>query len=483
MKLSFQLQQHTPIIHFQHQQQGATLRATELKPKLDLFLMEKMTGESGYKAKNAFAEQCENDASKRKYLVGAGKTQHLAFDYKVKIGKVRSDKVVLDGRTNRIPTFFADMGTKEESDKKALILANAPLRIEFFSLKKDLIQLIQKHFASFLSQTNFGTRQSKGFGSFYLSEADKHYQVPSAPYSFEVNVSGATWYEQQQQLFSYIDLFYRALRSGINIPGYAKYDRHAEKTDVLYPYNESRFYCKALLFSFLKSKGYQWDKKSIKEQFYTSEKYYERNLRGKERRMNTDKYRGQIRVMLEEGLEAQKEVYPEADILHYDQEVKEEVKGLYRDMFGLSTEQSWLSYADKHTRTHRKYKDGQWQNRDPRKVDNDQIVRFKSPLWFKPIQYTKDIFTVYFGFNPIPKEYRNQQFSITSRRRDTGAPLNLATPTAEVFNFQEFFDYIFDRDNINLAQHIDPKFHRYYDNRSKIKPYAVLKHIFDQLQR
>jgi len=34
-KLEFTLKQHTPIIHFQHDQDGATLRATEVKPKLD----------------------------------------------------------------------------------------------------------------------------------------------------------------------------------------------------------------------------------------------------------------------------------------------------------------------------------------------------------------------------------------------------------------------------------------------------------------
>ena len=39
-KLEFTLKQHTPLIHFQHDQAGATLRATEVKPKLDKFLRE-----------------------------------------------------------------------------------------------------------------------------------------------------------------------------------------------------------------------------------------------------------------------------------------------------------------------------------------------------------------------------------------------------------------------------------------------------------
>lgn len=41
-KLTFTLKQHTPIIHFQHDQAGATLRASEVKPKLDKFIIEQM---------------------------------------------------------------------------------------------------------------------------------------------------------------------------------------------------------------------------------------------------------------------------------------------------------------------------------------------------------------------------------------------------------------------------------------------------------
>jgi hypothetical protein len=39
-KLTFHLKQHSHLLHFQYQQAGACLRATELKPKLDRFLIE-----------------------------------------------------------------------------------------------------------------------------------------------------------------------------------------------------------------------------------------------------------------------------------------------------------------------------------------------------------------------------------------------------------------------------------------------------------
>lgn len=44
-RLEFTLKQHTPIIHFQHDQYGATLRASEVKPKLDIGLIEITLGE------------------------------------------------------------------------------------------------------------------------------------------------------------------------------------------------------------------------------------------------------------------------------------------------------------------------------------------------------------------------------------------------------------------------------------------------------
>ena len=39
--LKYELVQQTPMIHFQHNETGACIRASELKPKLDRFLIKK----------------------------------------------------------------------------------------------------------------------------------------------------------------------------------------------------------------------------------------------------------------------------------------------------------------------------------------------------------------------------------------------------------------------------------------------------------
>ena len=41
-KMELNLAAQTPMIHFQHGEDGATLRASEVKPKLDRFILKKM---------------------------------------------------------------------------------------------------------------------------------------------------------------------------------------------------------------------------------------------------------------------------------------------------------------------------------------------------------------------------------------------------------------------------------------------------------
>ena len=43
--LTIKLNQHTPLIHFQHDQIGATLRASEVKPKLDKYIISRLGDE------------------------------------------------------------------------------------------------------------------------------------------------------------------------------------------------------------------------------------------------------------------------------------------------------------------------------------------------------------------------------------------------------------------------------------------------------
>ncbi len=219
-KTTFTLKQHTPIIHFQSEQSGATLRATELKPKFDRFLKE-----------HAF-----NGEFPEEFLIPK---QDGALDYKVKIEPNISQSEEIPQRD---PLFFANMGDGEDKKFKN---PNRIFKIEFFTFNTKLKSIIEDSFEAFLANNNFGTRQSKGFGSFYINKKEFNIDlIPYRVYSF----SSSNWKKD-------IGLLYQFLRQGINLP-------NREGT---------RFYSKPAIFSYAKSKSWTWDKKAIKHTYFNSQ--------------------------------------------------------------------------------------------------------------------------------------------------------------------------------------------------------------------
>ncbi len=55
-----------------------------------------------------------------------------------------------------------------ENHPKYFILND--VRVVFFSWDKKLIDIIKEEFPRFLASTNFGTRSSKGYGSFFIKD-------------------------------------------------------------------------------------------------------------------------------------------------------------------------------------------------------------------------------------------------------------------------------------------------------------------------
>jgi len=216
-KTTFTLKQHTHIIHFQSRQNGATLRATELKPKFDKFL--KQYAFDGKIPKEFLIPQQEN-----------------ALDYKVNI----EPNFVNSSNIGRESLFFGNMGDGEDKEYKKNI---KNFTIEFFSYKIELHKIIKKYFEAFLANTNFGTRQSKGYGGFYLEnkEFDRSL-IPYKVYSFK----SSHWEKDIKILYSF-------LRQGIN--------RVNRDSDTV-------FYTKPAIFAYAKSKGWIWEKKAIKEKYF-----------------------------------------------------------------------------------------------------------------------------------------------------------------------------------------------------------------------
>ena len=69
------LKQHTPMIHFQHNESGATLRASEVKPLLDKFILTKL--------RNGDIREGRLYAKKNNWLIDNEK--NYALNYKLSI--------------------------------------------------------------------------------------------------------------------------------------------------------------------------------------------------------------------------------------------------------------------------------------------------------------------------------------------------------------------------------------------------------------
>ena len=373
-KVEFTLKQHTPIIHFQSDQIGATLRATELKPKFDRFLLDMVDDIS-----------CIENAN-----------GHRSLDYKVKI---EPNILIRKEIEDRNPLFFGNMKPRDKTDvewellKKRFKNTEKTFKIEFFSFNENIRKAIKKYFEAFLVNNNFGTRQSKGFGSFHIYKKEFNKAlIPFEVYSF----STRDWQRD-------IGLIYQFLRQGMNLK-----DRNGN----------TRFYSKAAIFAYAKSKGWQWDKKSIKEEYFSNQ------------------------------LKTQKDEHKSSDALHYNSDTKY----LLRDLFGLSSSQEWRSY-------HRTIE------KEDTNLDKDNkpvIERFKSPITFKVVDGK-----VYFWVNESYKRILNQTFKIKIGNQNN---LNLSTPAQ--FNFDEFFEFVL---KIDLSRHIDSDFHN-------IDEYKSLENIFKSIK-
>ncbi|MEI7587745.1 hypothetical protein, partial [Runella sp.] len=352
------LRQQTPMIHFQHEHPDATLRATELKAKLDKFIFKKL--EKQYKEK---ADRDAFWAAHPHWKVGNGKSEHDALDYKlrvtpalswtqpIEIPKVRDNQIDLDRngkpKLDNYPGFFGNLGDEHEQEtEKKFRFATEPIPVTIFCLHDDLRDYIKTHLPEFFYSHTFGTRQSKGFGAFKLVSLDGLEKLPvhMSIFRFQVTVNDqdlgrfidqygirfpgkkidretAKEWLQQKQLFEHIELFHKSIRSGYNHqnPGY---------------------YQKSILFKYFRdpAQNIQWDKKSIKLSLFKRE------------------------------LDAQVSDYPKSDVLLFSDHTPDRLstngrRFLVRDLLGLASDSDWGK---------------EFGNQKVEKT-NEVIQRFKSP--------------------------------------------------------------------------------------------------------
>ncbi|MEI6139078.1 MAG: hypothetical protein WCP85_07430 [Mariniphaga sp.] len=466
-KLTFTLKQHTPLIHFQPDQDGATLRASEVKPRLDRFIIEKLGGIAELRKihPNWLIGKDDQFALNYKLKIIADNSVNLLLDVKESTLKDRNtNELVHLFKTDNFPMFLSNMGGKQSKDELKNFSFFKNVKFDLFLTSNSLKDEIENSIAGFLLVTNFGNRQSKGFGSFYLYPEDKFYKVPFSKYYFNLeydqNISNRQKYNR---LFNDLDLFYRTLRGGINqklrhkdasigfineLKRQNRYHRGADNNDY-----EEILYFKSLLFLYAKNNAdSQWEKKTIKETFYlkSQPKVYGKSYM-------TD-------------LQQEERIQNKADKnspLFYENKKK----FIFKDLLGLSTEESWYSYDDVITKGEAKLnKHGDYE-RVPEKEQT--ISRYTSPLFIKPIEYGSSfqIFIVNKESSHAEERLQGNHFEISNK---TGKPL--IQQVYPDFSLESYLRFVFSPNNWNINTHVEIKF-------QESKQFLTLKKIFNEIQR
>lgn len=445
-KLEFTLKQHTPLIHFQQVQSGATLRATEVKPKLDKYILEV----SGSNISPEMILKNENSE---------------ALDYKLKFKHVVTKEFKLD---DNFGSFFGAMGSENLKNPKYLNIANHEIIAEILCYNQSLKGIIRENLNRFFALHNFGTRQSKGFGSFVLTKIeDENQQFPEELFSYSFCLkynSSIIDFSSQRVISESIDYFYRSLRSGINLAGR----------------NGELYYFKSALFCYLNSKSIQWDKKTIKANYFNK-----KDITVSEIKKGQTKYVDIIYLPTQQN--NLKEYYGETPDILLNPLIQDNTHShkLFRDRLGLSNDEKWYSYRDNIKKTEANNVHGSWIRKNR---EEDQISRYKSPILFKPVinESNKSV-TVYFDlFEDVSSliNYENRMFNIYTKPESTvpqiSSQQNLFMPIANRIDFKlkSFLEYAFS--NIDPEKHADKSEDQ---DLRMIKVAETLSNIFSQLKK
>lgn len=366
--LTKKLKQHTPVLHFQPDA-VAPIRATELKPKLDKFIIANYHG----KVPDEWFVKTDNKVK--------------ALNYKMRIICNSTSQIQCQKDKNGkpiLPMFFGD-------GKTPLIARDADnhntVTIELFCLNKGLYDYINEKidWNLFFLTNNFGTRQDKGYGSFYPE--DSHFNGSELPGHIVKTDNGVDYRvdsfftvddasgKQWDAVMKRIDRVARCMRSGINL-------------------DHEGIYFKSLMFAYAKSKGLFWDKRVIKENFYPKD------------------------------LKNQRAEHPDSEELALPD--GEKPHNIFRDFLGLSTFENWREpYHKKITK----------------KDSGRSISRFKSPLLFKPI-WSNGQWFVFLLHREIPTLFFKGSFIV---KDNDGNYIRDMRPYQN-FSMSKYLNYIFDQD-------------------------------------
>ena len=216
----YTLLQYTPHIHFQADEEGVTLRASEVKPKLDRFI--RMFAE---KKKIVIPERCEIVNSDKQNI--DDRKPALKYSVFISANEQQADNIEFP----KYSTFFGNMG---DGSKKECVYYKNGLQIVFSApeeskgldlsvIRKDkesILDLIDYVLPAFFSFNCFGTRSTKGWGSYGVvgKEIDNKYLGEFMDVYYKVPLVNKNWEDR----LDVVRVLSGMMKGGFNYGGYYK---------------------------------------------------------------------------------------------------------------------------------------------------------------------------------------------------------------------------------------------------------------------
>lgn len=204
----FILLPQSPMLHFQHDCIGAALRASEVKPKLDRYLLSKKRG----KVPDAWRNPKNPDA----------------LNYRLHFEALEQNEPILVGKKgpdnkSHYDIYYGNMGIKDEDCIKGV---KNKLKMTVTCFNKELMDFIDSNLDAFFIVTNFGRMQNKGFGSFILDRHPRAYAPENIAAVLKKEYGAAHCYQfvfkqyaDEETLFRCIKTVYSIIKSGMNFNG------------------------------------------------------------------------------------------------------------------------------------------------------------------------------------------------------------------------------------------------------------------------
>ena len=408
--LTLPLEAQSPMIHFQARETGATIRATEVKPKFDRFLCQRLR-ERGVNSAGMIQKQPENDK----------RDANPSLKYRMRIYCPEPPQVVsinngsvkgADGRPVKLQDysyslFYGNSGKATLDEQTMGVLSNPVLEIQ--CLNAELRKLIEESVTEFFLTTNFGTMQSKGFGSFapadfchdyWLSDGQRkeiaeylkaktktgicYCMTFDPPYYDEKGWNPSENVKDFTDTFEAIRCFYQLMKSGYNGVRSGEYER-------------------SFLFQYMHGLGIGNEKAWMKQNRISP-------AIGAKSPEQTDKTPRYVRALL-----------GTAGNVSYQEEPKGRVNVT---------------------------------------ISSEELPRVPSPVFFKVV---KD--TVFITAFPVPKEVYGKSYTFTGDRRRGYASGEISTPEEELFasgafDMRDFMEQYANHYNRLIWENRLPKFLR-----------------------